>query len=591
MSRDRTGFAARGRAMGVAILLALTLAACATSRSVVDIQPPVSRAAAGAGLARIGEVRDLRKFEIEPRDPAVPSLGDAAEISDPRITARALARKRNTFGKALGDVMLPEGSSVAALVRGAARKALQDAGYTVVDEKSPDYAKAPILAVDIEEFWAWITPGFSAITIEFNSLVALKGDALIGANGASAKGVANYAGQAVFESDWTKTIADGLDDLTDKMRARVRAPGAAAVDQPKPTAMAAPPPAAIVAPAARPSPAEVKPTPMPAVAMPAPAAEFRRTGELVNDIQGHWIGYGDYSLYQSPTPEQQQALLSRCSRFYSTFSVERSKFIVQSHQDSDVRRTEYPISRQRSATLVYNSGNGVRGARFTTVSFDKDRDVVKFGLPPEVLVLDLRSAGTQSLSANATIKYARCPSPEAVAGNSPTAAPVDPRAAAVPDARVAQADNSSSSTVAMAAPPPAPRTRTAGFGNAVEGRWINYADYARIASPTTEQQQALVSRCNKSYSTFSVQRSKLVVETHNDMDVGRNEYSISRQRPDSLILASNNTVRDSAGLTDVSFAKDRDLTKFGLSPEVLVFAPRTSYTPRNYARCPETPVQ
>jgi hypothetical protein len=280
--------------------------------------------------------------------------------------------------------------------------------------------------------------------------------------------------------------------------------------------------------------------------------------------------------------------------------VERSKFVVQSHQDSDVRRTEHPISSQRSASLVYNSGDGVRGARFTTVSFDKDRDVVKFGLPPDVLVLDLRSAGTQSLSANATIKYARCPSPGTVAENNP-AAPADPRATAVPDARLAQADNSSSSVVAMAAPPPAPRARAAAFINAIEGRWIGYADYARIASPTAEQQQALVSRCNKSYSTFSMQRSKLVVETHNDTDIGRTEYSISRQRPDSLILASSNGVRDSAGLTDVSFAKDRDLSKFGLSPEALVFAPRNpqggSYnayaTPRNYARCPapETAVQ
>src|SRR5690348_16086689 len=245
MSRDRTDFAARGRAMGVAILLGLMLAACATSRSVVDVQPPVSRAAAGSGVARIGEVRDLRKFEVEPRDPSVPSLGDAAEISDPHVTARALARKRNTYGKALGDVMLPEGSSVATLVRGAARKALQDAGYTVVDEKSPDYAKAPMLAVDIEQFWAWVTPGFSAITIDFNSQVVMKGDALVGANGASAEGIATYGGQMLFESDWTKTIADGLDDLTDKMRARVRAPGAAAVAAPKPTAMAAvsPPPA------------------------------------------------------------------------------------------------------------------------------------------------------------------------------------------------------------------------------------------------------------------------------------------------------------------------------------------------------------
>src|SRR6266404_3917627 len=46
MSRDKRDFAARWRAIGASILLGLALSACARGRSIVDVQPPASRATA-----------------------------------------------------------------------------------------------------------------------------------------------------------------------------------------------------------------------------------------------------------------------------------------------------------------------------------------------------------------------------------------------------------------------------------------------------------------------------------------------------------------------------------------------------------------
>jgi hypothetical protein len=592
MSRDRKDLArragARSRAMAVPILLGLALSACALGRSVVDVQTPTSRASTGPGLARISEVRDLRKFEAAPRDPSTPSLGDAGDINDPGITARAIARKRNSYGAALGDFLLPEGTTVADLVRRAAEKALQDAGYTVVDEKSPNYAKALPLALDVDQFWAWFTPGFFLPTVEFKSLVTMKGDALVGRDTAPASGTAAYDSVFMVESDWTETVEKGLADLSDKMRERIRPPAAAAVEENRTMAASDPPTAA----AARPAQADINPSP--AVATLAPTTEMRRTGVLVNDLQGRWISYADYALNASPTPPQQQALLNRCNKSYSTFSVQGSKLVADAYQDADVRRSEYPIIRRRSDSLLLTSDNGVRdGAGFTNVSFAKDRGLTKFGLSPDVLVFEPRSPqGGSYTPFSSTRNYARCPVPAgaAVEKNRTTAASDPPTVAA--DARPTQADIKPSPAVATLAPT-TERRRTGVLVNDMQGRWISYADYTLNAPPTPAQQQALLNRCNKSYSTFRVQGSKLVIDAYQDADVRRSEYPISSRRSDSLVFNSDNGVRGPR-FTSVFFAKDREPTKFGLSPDVLVFDPRSPQVgslapyspPRNYARCP-----
>jgi hypothetical protein len=408
MSRDRTGFAARSRVIGLSLVLGLTLAACAAGRSVVDVQPPASHAAKGAGFARIAEIRDMRQFDPAPRDPSTPSLSDAGEISNPAITARAIARKRNGYGRAMGDVVLPEGNTVAGLVRAAATKALQDSGYTVVDEKSPNYAAALPLAIDIEQFWAWFTPGAFLVTIEFNGRIVMKGDALVGRDLGPVRASATYDSAAIFESDWTKIVEQGLDDMSGRMKERIKAPGTAAI-APAP-AQASIPPVAAATPEIRPAaPADTKP---PAVAA-APAPEKPRTGVLANDIDGRWIVYSDYVLDKSPMAEHQEALLSRCSKSYATFSVKGSKLVIDTHQGADSRHSEHAISNQRTASLVY-SEDSVRGARFTTVSFGTDHEPTRFGLSPDVLVFEPRTQAVTVTSAyGGSRKYARCPMREA----------------------------------------------------------------------------------------------------------------------------------------------------------------------------------
>lgn len=94
--------------MGV-LILAMT--GCATNRWVLNfVVPPTSNPKNGTPV-KIVKVTDLRKFELAPKQPNIPSLKNG-EITEKAITSRAIARKRNSYGMALGDIPLPEGRTV-----------------------------------------------------------------------------------------------------------------------------------------------------------------------------------------------------------------------------------------------------------------------------------------------------------------------------------------------------------------------------------------------------------------------------------------------------------------------------------------------
>ena len=163
---------------GLAVLMVL-VSGCAATRSTLDVTVPRAEVPPGQAHIRITEVTDRRRFEANPRHPSVPSLENPQELNDRGITSRAIARKRNTYGKALADILLPEGRTVAQLVREAVTTAFRETGYLVVEDKSPEYAKALSVSVDVRQFWSWFTPGFWTIAMEFESIVVVKSDALL----------------------------------------------------------------------------------------------------------------------------------------------------------------------------------------------------------------------------------------------------------------------------------------------------------------------------------------------------------------------------------------------------------------------------
>lgn len=205
-----------------ALLLASFASGCAT-RSVVDVTVPRADAPATQYYVAIVQVNDRRSFEASPRNPSVPSLENPAEIQDRAIRSRAIARKRNGWGQAMGDILLPERSTVEELVRQAMTTALRESGYAVVEDKSNVSEKPIPLSIDIQQFWSWFTPGVP-VSMEFESILVIKNEKLLTNPGEPVRGYAIVRAMGATDSGWQRTVQEGIADLIHKLKARIRRP-------------------------------------------------------------------------------------------------------------------------------------------------------------------------------------------------------------------------------------------------------------------------------------------------------------------------------------------------------------------------------
>jgi len=210
------------RKSGFALVLLLALNGCATSRGMVSIQVPAALPSTSARTLTIAQISDDRTFEIKPSEPSIPSLKND-EISDTAITARAVARKRNSYGKALGDILLPEGQTVAMLVEQALTSAFTEAGYRVVAAGEPGYDEAARVSASIEQFWSWFTPGFWAAHLEFETRVRLDGDVSGLKSRPLLRGYVRLATQAATTRAWENTIHKGIEDFIANVKAQLSA--------------------------------------------------------------------------------------------------------------------------------------------------------------------------------------------------------------------------------------------------------------------------------------------------------------------------------------------------------------------------------
>jgi len=208
---------------GLVAVTALTLAGCATSRGVLDLQVPELPNPSSSQAIKITDVADRRVFEIKPKRPSIPSLRND-EINDPKITLRAVARKRNGYGAALGDILLPEERTVEQLTREALVNALRSSGYRVVTIGEPGYETATPISAEIQQFWAWMTPGFWELKLRYNAKLKLIGDWPLNGETRIVDGDARYSGVAASSSEWRKVINDGIANLIGNLKAMLKPP-------------------------------------------------------------------------------------------------------------------------------------------------------------------------------------------------------------------------------------------------------------------------------------------------------------------------------------------------------------------------------
>lgn len=195
----------------LAVAALVLLAGCATNRAEVDVTPPgnTQTPAPNNGKKVYISAVDDRVFQIKPSSFDTPSL-KYDEIDDKSITERAIARKRNNFNMAIGDVLLPEGRTVSELVGDAVATAYRQAGYEVVS--APGARDITEVKVQIIEFWSWYSAeGVLDKVLSNKSLLQIK------VPGVPAHPVNTLVSEKVkvaTDTDWKTITEAGLEAIT-----------------------------------------------------------------------------------------------------------------------------------------------------------------------------------------------------------------------------------------------------------------------------------------------------------------------------------------------------------------------------------------
>ncbi|WP_409523690.1 hypothetical protein [Nitrincola sp. MINF-07-Sa-05] len=156
------------KALLLLVTISLFLGGCATNRGVLDLDVPDSASTEqpNGKSVYINSVTDNRIFEQNPATPDIPSLGfGGSESASAELKHRAIARKRNSYGKALGDILLPENRTVESVITDSLVRSLSELGYVIVENQSDITDETIIIDTSIEKFWSWMNPGFWALTL------------------------------------------------------------------------------------------------------------------------------------------------------------------------------------------------------------------------------------------------------------------------------------------------------------------------------------------------------------------------------------------------------------------------------------------
>ena len=212
----------------VAFLAVLALAFLAGCSTVIQVPLPVD-GDPGSGpalaLVDIEDARDFRPFAAS--SPWTPSLRGSEGEAD---RSHVIGMMRNSFGRPLRNVYLAEGQTVESLVGDALVSGFRRAGYRTLREGDPGYADAIPVTARIERFWVWMRPGFTAVSLEFESHVRLEGEVDPFRAGDTTCGYIELHTQAAGNRQIRNTVLRGLGDFVDNLTLRVQRARSSAVN-------------------------------------------------------------------------------------------------------------------------------------------------------------------------------------------------------------------------------------------------------------------------------------------------------------------------------------------------------------------------
>jgi len=207
--------------LALSLLSILVISGCATNRSTLDIQIPKAQGSTSNGKQiYVNAVSDKRTFQVSPPNPDIPSLDPSEDQSD-SIKSRAIGRKRNGFGKALGDMLLKDGETVESLTEKSIKRAFEEKGYSIIKSKDGITKDTYIVDANIQKFWAWMNPGFWQITLssEITTDLTIKSPKGLANQQISVKASEGY--QIAPESNWIEIIQRSLQLYIDDLKSKI----------------------------------------------------------------------------------------------------------------------------------------------------------------------------------------------------------------------------------------------------------------------------------------------------------------------------------------------------------------------------------
>jgi len=214
------------------IVLVITASGCALNRSYIEPQMRTGVIVNPNGKqVYIRSIVDNRQFQDSPSTPDIPSLGFGdLKNATPELKSRAVGRKRNGMGKALGDIMLGEGQSVQKTVYEATRNAWYSMGYAVVDKKEDAKPDAIIMDISIDKFWNYLSVSFWALTLKSEITTTNTISVSPKDNPVVITATAEESFQVAGDSAWEKMLGTVIDNFTaaakTKLKGVEQAPGA-----------------------------------------------------------------------------------------------------------------------------------------------------------------------------------------------------------------------------------------------------------------------------------------------------------------------------------------------------------------------------
>lgn len=198
------------------IMCTALVSGCVTGRRVVPLDVATTKVEQPKVSLVIRTVQDARQFQNKPPKPSIPSAKDDVTKLTPALKARLIARQRNGYGKAMGDVVLPEGQTVESIMRALITSVLAKRGYAVVEGDS-----SSTVVVTVQQFWGWMTPGFLGIPFD----AEVSADVTITINNRKSElhvlGTGNNRAQVASDANWALTYQRAFEDFSNKLQSEM----------------------------------------------------------------------------------------------------------------------------------------------------------------------------------------------------------------------------------------------------------------------------------------------------------------------------------------------------------------------------------